>query len=103
MDPLFNWHHLAAPKEAFMAKAKVAFYPPVLLMPKKVLVMPASGKIIYGFGGRDMTGKKRQGITIKTRSSSLVTAPSQGRVTFVGKFRDYGHMVILNQQRDIIF
>ena len=57
--------------------------------------MPASGKIIYGFGGRDMTGKKRQGITIKTRSSSLVTAPSQGRVTFVGKFRDYGHMVII--------
>lgn len=62
---------------------------------KGKLVMPASGKILYGFGSRDMTGQKRQGITVKTRASSLVTAPSQGRVVFVGKFLEYGHMVII--------
>ncbi|MEM6603716.1 MAG: peptidoglycan DD-metalloendopeptidase family protein [Pseudomonadota bacterium] len=64
-------------------------------MEKGKLAMPASGKVIYGFGARDLTGKKRLGMTIRTRASGIVTTPSRGQVIFVGKFRDYGHMVIV--------
>ena len=59
------------------------------------LLMPVSGKIMYGFGAKDMTGKSRQGITLRSRGGSVVASPSQGEVIFVGKFRDYGHMVIV--------
>lgn len=58
-------------------------------------LMPAPGKVVYGFGARDLTGKIREGMTILTRSANVVTAPTQGEVLYVGQFRDYGKMVIL--------
>ena len=67
---------------------------------KGKLLTPVVGQMIYGYGAKDMTGKQRQGITIRTKASGIVTSPSAGEVIYVGKFRDYGYMVIVKPTED---
>lgn len=72
--------------------------PPVQLPPgttrfadaKGGMVRPVSGKMSEGFG----RGSKGQ--TYSARSGGQVIAPYAGRVEFVGPFRTYGRVVILN-------
>lgn len=64
------------------------------------LLTPVVGQMIYGYGAKDMTGKMRQGLTIRTKAAGIVTSPSSGEVIYVGKFRDYGYMVIVKPTED---
>lgn len=72
--------------------------PPVKLPPgttrfadaKGGMVRPVSGTMTEGFG----RGSKGQ--TYSARSGGQVIAPYAGRVEFVGPFRTYGRVVILN-------
>jgi septal ring factor EnvC (AmiA/AmiB activator) len=54
------------------------------------VVRPVSGRISQGFG------RGSQGQTYSARSQGQVIAPYAGRVEFVGPFRTYGQVVILN-------
>lgn len=72
--------------------------PPVQLPPgttrfadaKGGMVRPVSGKMTEGFG------RSSKGQTYSARSGGQVIAPYAGRVEFVGPFRTYGRVVILN-------
>lgn len=72
--------------------------PPIKLPPgttrfadaKGGMVRPVSGKMTEGFG------RNSKGQTYSSRSGGQVIAPYAGRVEFVGPFRTYGRVVILN-------
>lgn len=61
---------------------------------------PVSGTVAIHFGEKDEIGAKSQGIRISTRPGALVTAPAGGVVRFVGPFRNYGNMVIIEHDKD---
>ncbi len=63
---------------------------------KGKLVRPILGKIVHQYGMADDTGKKRQGITIQSKSGAIVTAPINSRVIFADNFKRQGSIVILN-------
>lgn len=72
--------------------------PPMTLPPgtlrfadaKGGMIRPVSGKMTEGFG------RSSKGQTYSARSGGQVIAPYAGRVEFVGPFRTYGRVVILN-------
>lgn len=63
---------------------------------KGKLMRPILGKIVHQYGMADDTGKKRQGITIQSKSGAIVTAPINSRVIFADNFKRQGSIVILN-------
>lgn len=60
------------------------------------LSRPIMGKTIHQYGMPDGTGKKRQGMTIQSKSGAIVTAPVNARVIFADNFKRQGSIVILN-------
>jgi septal ring factor EnvC (AmiA/AmiB activator) len=86
----------AAPGSAPSATALTR--PPMTLPPgtlrfadaKGAMIRPVSGTMTEGFGRRS------KGQTYSARSGGQVIAPYAGRVEFVGPFRTYGRVVILN-------
>lgn len=72
--------------------------PPMTLPPgtlrfaeaKGAMIRPVSGTMTEGFG------RSSKGQTYSARSGGQVIAPYTGRVEFVGPFRTYGRVVILN-------
>lgn len=72
--------------------------PPMTLPPgtlrfadaKGAMIRPVSGTMTEGFG------RSSKGQTYSARSGGQVIAPYAGRVEFVGPFRTYGRVVILN-------
>lgn len=61
---------------------------------------PVSGHLTLHFGEKDDIGANSQGIRIATRPGALVTAPAGGIVRFVGPFRNYGNMVIIEHDKE---
>ena len=57
---------------------------------------PILGKIVHQYGMADKTGKKRQGITIQSKSGAIVTAPVNAKIIFADNFKLQGSIVILN-------
>jgi septal ring factor EnvC (AmiA/AmiB activator) len=62
--------------------------------------IPAEGIVTVAYGETDDIGARSEGMTIESRASSLVVAPMGGAVVFVGPFRDYGNMVIIEHKKD---
>jgi murein hydrolase activator len=61
-----------------------------------VLPLPASGQVVRAFGAPDGSGGTTRGVALGTRPRAIVTAPSDGWVSFAGPFRSYGRLLILN-------
>ena len=61
-----------------------------------LLPRPVSGVEIRSFGQKDRLGEISNGISIATRVSARVSAPSDGWVVYAGPFRSYGQLLILN-------
>ena len=61
-----------------------------------LLPRPVSGVEIRSFGQKDRLGEISNGISIATRISARVSAPSDGWVVYAGPFRSYGQLLILN-------
>lgn len=59
------------------------------------LRLPVSGNIIRRFGERDGDGVISSGVSIAAASSATVVSPRDGRVVFIGPFRGYGQIVIV--------
>lgn len=59
------------------------------------LRQPVSGKIVLGYGAKDPYGLPSQGVTYSAQPGSPIVAPRAGRVVFVGPFKGYGLIVIL--------
>jgi len=60
------------------------------------LTRPASGRRIFGFGGKTRYGGKAKGIAIQTRGRAQITSPNDGWVVYAGSFRSYGQLLIIN-------
>jgi murein hydrolase activator len=58
-------------------------------------LVPASGRLVRGYGQNDELGVQSKGLTFETRSAAQVVTPFDGRVLFAGPFRGYGQIVIL--------
>lgn len=62
---------------------------------KGSLPSPVRGKIVTRYGEETSKGVSAKGITIKTRDMAQVIAPFDGSVLFVGPFRGYGNLIII--------
>lgn len=60
------------------------------------LLWPARGKIVQNFGDTTVSGAHIKGITITTRPSAQVIAPFDGNILFSGPFKNYGHLLIID-------
>ena len=63
---------------------------------KGMISLPAPGRVVRAFGGRNGNGTVMQGDTVATQSGAIVTAPVDGNVLYAGPFRSYGQLLILD-------
>ena len=59
------------------------------------VAVPVAGPLVQGWGARTDAGPAT-GLTYAPPALALVAAPCSGQVDFAGRFRSYGHMLILN-------
>jgi septal ring factor EnvC (AmiA/AmiB activator) len=64
------------------------------------LPLPAFGEVVLDFGDRTDSEPPSQGVTLKTRESAQVIAPHDGRIVFVGPFRGYGELLIIEHSEE---
>ncbi|WP_284360914.1 murein hydrolase activator EnvC family protein [Candidatus Phycosocius spiralis] len=60
------------------------------------IAYPAFGQIVVSYGATLESGGRSEGITIRTKLGAQVSAPYDGEIEFVGPFRSYGRVMILN-------
>jgi septal ring factor EnvC (AmiA/AmiB activator) len=58
--------------------------------------MPVVGRLITGFGEVSRTGFRSRGLTVVAEPRAQVIAPLQGQISYAGRFRDYGSIVIVD-------
>ena len=59
------------------------------------MIQPARGRVIERFGQHTGTGSSARGATFRTRYRAQVVAPFDGKVVFVGPFKGYGQIPII--------
>ncbi len=64
------------------------------------LPLPAFGEVVLDFGDRPDGDAPSQGVTLETRVSAQVIAPHDGRIVFVGPFRGYGELLIIEHSEE---
>ena len=62
---------------------------------KLAYILPASAQIVSGFGEISKNGYRERGVSLSVPSNSAVNAPASGAVTYAGKYRNFGHIVII--------
>ncbi len=62
---------------------------------KGKLPFPVVGEIISRYGETNENGMTQRGLKIRTRPGAQVVAPFEGTVAFVGDFRGYGQLLII--------
>lgn len=63
--------------------------------PPPKLSRPVAGEIARRFNEADAAGVRRPGLTMSAPPLSLVTAPADAIVRYVGPFLDYGYVVVV--------
>ena len=67
------------------------------------LKLPVKGLLLRRMNEADAAGIARPGIILATRSGALVHAPTAATIRYVGPLLDYGNIMILEPQTDILF
>lgn len=62
---------------------------------KAVYILPARGAIVSGFNELNPTGYRERGLRMVVAASSPVVAPAGGKVSFAGRYRSYGQIIII--------
>jgi murein hydrolase activator len=62
---------------------------------KAAYILPARGEVVSGFNELNTTGYRERGIRLAVAASSPVVAPAAGKVTFAGRYRSYGQIIII--------
>lgn len=70
---------------------------------KGILPLPVEGRILRRAGEADAAGIKRPGVLIAARPRSLVTTPTTATIRYHGPLLDYGNVVILEPQANLLF
>ena len=76
---------------------------PDILDLKGTLPLPVEGRILRRAGEADAAGIKRPGILVAARPKSLVTTPTTATIRYHGPLLDYGNVVILEPQANLLF
>ncbi|MGC1470023.1 MAG: peptidoglycan DD-metalloendopeptidase family protein, partial [Sphingorhabdus sp.] len=58
-------------------------------------ILPVAGRVVSGFGEINPTGYRERGIRFAVESGARVVAPAAGKVTFAGRYRSFGNIVII--------
>lgn len=58
-------------------------------------ILPVSGRVLSGFGELNPTGYRERGIRFAVEPAARVVAPAAGKVTFAGRYRSFGNVVII--------
>lgn len=66
------------------------------------LPLPVAGTRLRGFNDPDAAGIRRPGLVLATTSGAIVTAPAAGTVRYAGPLLDYGNVIILEPQPDVL-
>lgn len=59
------------------------------------LKWPVSGRVLHPYGEKDEDGVKSEGVTLASLPGAPIVAPAAGKVVFLGPFKGYGQIVIL--------
>ncbi len=70
---------------------------------KGTLPLPIEGVVLRRAGEADASGIERPGILVAARPRSLVTTPTTATIRYHGPLLDYGNVVILEPQADLLF
>jgi septal ring factor EnvC (AmiA/AmiB activator) len=63
--------------------------------PHAEMVWPVWGELVHRFGEADRFGRPSQGLRLEAARGGVVVAPFDGRVDYIGPFRDYGLILII--------
>lgn len=58
-------------------------------------ILPARGKLLSGFNELNSTGYRERGVRIALADNMRVVAPAAGTISFAGRYRSYGQIVII--------
>lgn len=58
--------------------------------------LPARARVVEGLGEVSASGVRSRGLTLATRRGAILTVPAAGIIRFVGPFRDYDGIVIID-------
>ena len=64
--------------------------------------LPVLGVLLNGFEAQDAAGISRPGLLLATAPAALVTSPWFGTVRYAGPLLDYGNVVILEPEGNIL-
>lgn len=76
---------------------------PEIMDLKGRLPLPVRGVVLHAAGDRDAAGVSRPGIVVAARPGSLVTSPTAATIRYAGPLLDYGLVVILEPQAEVMF
>ena len=63
---------------------------------KGLIPLPVAGTRFKEFGASDGIGGTERGVSFTTRAGAQVVAPCDGWIVYVGNFRSYGQLLIIN-------
>lgn len=66
------------------------------------LRLPVAGRMLRRAGEADAAGIARPGWVLATEAAALVTAPAGGTVRYAGSLLDYGNVIILEPEPDLL-
>ncbi len=75
---------------------------PVLDVPKGELALPVQGTVLRRANQADAAGVVRPGVLIATRPQALVTTPVPATIRYRGPLLNYGLVIILEPQPDLL-
>ncbi|MGA9435028.1 MAG: peptidase M23 [Roseobacter sp.] len=65
--------------------------------------LPVRGRVLRQAGERDAAGVARPGIIVESAPRAIVTSPVAATLRYVGPLLDFGEVVILEPQADVLF
>jgi len=90
---------LSAAKASELATLEGPFKRPGRADPQRsgetAYILPAAGNIVTGFSELTDTGYRERGMRLAVAQQARIIAPAAGTVTFAGRYRSYGQIVII--------
>jgi murein hydrolase activator len=62
----------------------------------KAYILPVRGQLKSGFGELNPTGYRERGIRLSVTPSARIVAPAAGTITYAGRYRSYGNIMIID-------
>lgn len=59
-------------------------------------ILPVKGRLVSGFGELNPTGYRERGIRMAVAPAARIVAPAAGKVTFAGRYRSFGNIMIID-------